>query len=31
MTTQQEINEAISDYRHGKNGFENAPKWESKV
>ncbi|GFN77697.1 pirin [Plakobranchus ocellatus] len=29
MTTQQEIMEAINDYRGAKNGFENANTWNS--
>ena len=31
MNTKQQIEEAIQDYRKGKNGFENAPKWQSSV
>ncbi|XP_005111034.1 pirin [Aplysia californica] len=29
MTTEQEIKEAISDYRNGENGFEKAMTWNS--
>ena len=29
MTTDEEISQAFHDYRNGKNGFENARKWES--
>lgn len=29
MTTEEEIRQAFSDYHSGKNGFENALKWES--
>ena len=29
MNTQEEIQQAISDYQMGKNGFENALKWKS--
>lgn len=31
MNSQEEISEAISDYRKGRNGFENADKWKSSV
>ncbi|XP_070553469.1 pirin-like isoform X2 [Ptychodera flava] len=31
MTTRGEIEQAINDYRSGKNGFENAPMWKSKA
>lgn len=29
MNTQEEIQQAMLDYHSGKNGFENASKWES--
>lgn len=29
MNTQEEINQTISDYRQGKNGFEKARSWNS--
>ncbi|XP_048778865.2 pirin-like isoform X2 [Ostrea edulis] len=29
MNTQDEIQQTFYDYRSGKNGFENAPKWKS--
>ena len=29
MTTQEEIMQAMSDYRGAKNGFENAATWNS--
>ncbi len=29
MNTQDEAQEAMSDYRLGKNGFEKAPGWQS--
>ena len=31
MNTRMEINQALSDYRTGKNGFERALNWKSKV
>jgi len=31
MTTRGEIDEAINDYRSGKNGFEKAHSWKSKI
>ena len=31
MNTQEEILEAIQDYRSGRNGFENALKWKSEL
>ena len=31
MNTQAEINQAIRDYRTGKNGFERALTWKSSV
>jgi len=31
MNTQKEIADAFDDYREGKNGFENAPGWESEI
>ena len=31
MNTEAEIREAISDYRLGKNGFENARTWNSFI
>ena len=31
MNTQEEIYQAMSDYTHGKNGFERAPGWASKI
>lgn len=30
MTTEEELRQAMLDYRTGKNGFENAPGWKSK-
>ncbi|XP_052077291.1 pirin-like isoform X8 [Mytilus californianus] len=30
MTTDEEIEQAISDYRNGRNGFEKALTWQSK-
>ncbi len=30
MNTQEEIQQAISDYRNAANGFEKARKWRSK-
>lgn len=29
MNTQEEIQKTFRDYQLGKNGFENAPKWQS--
>lgn len=29
MNTQEDIQETFRDYQLGKNGFENAPKWQS--
>ena len=29
MNTKAEIQQAIEDYQFGKNGFENAHKWQS--
>ena len=29
MNNQEEIQQAIKDYQLGKNGFENAPTWNS--
>ena len=31
MTTQDEIKQTIVDYRTGKNGFEKAHSWKSKI
>jgi quercetin 2,3-dioxygenase len=31
MNTQQEIAQAFNDYQTGKNGFEGAEEWESKI
>ncbi|TKS69646.1 Pirin [Collichthys lucidus] len=31
MTTEEEIREAIRDYQNGKNGFERAVNWRSKI
>ncbi|TMW65581.1 hypothetical protein Poli38472_008223 [Pythium oligandrum] len=31
MTTKEEIHQTIYDYQSGKNGFENAPVWESEI
>ncbi|KAL4234675.1 hypothetical protein ACF0H5_006316 [Mactra antiquata] len=31
MNTQKEIQEAIEDYHHGRNGFENAKTWRSSA
>lgn len=31
MNTQQEIQQAFQDYQLGRNGFENAPGWSSKI
>ncbi|CAN9507188.1 unnamed protein product [Ophioblennius macclurei] len=31
MNTQDEINEAIADYRSGRNGFERAKNWKSTI
>lgn len=31
MTTQDEIRQTIFDFHGGKNGFENAPNWESDL
>ncbi|XP_019742487.1 pirin isoform X2 [Hippocampus comes] len=31
MNTQEEINQAISDYRNGQNGFERALNWRSQI
>ena len=31
MNTEEEIKAAMNDYRQGRNGFENAPKWHSFV
>ncbi|XP_029950063.1 pirin [Salarias fasciatus] len=31
MNTQEEINEAIMDYRNGRNGFERAKNWRSTI
>lgn len=30
MTTTQEVQQALADYQNGKNGFENAPMWQSE-
>lgn len=31
MNTKEEIEQAFKDYRYGRNGFENAPTWNSGV
>lgn len=31
MTTEEEIQQAISDYQSGRNGFERARNWRSKI
>ncbi|XP_077420625.1 pirin [Vanacampus margaritifer] len=31
MNTEEEIDQAISDYRNGQNGFERALNWKSKI
>ena len=31
MNTQQELQQAFSDYQNGVNGFEGAAEWESKI
>jgi redox-sensitive bicupin YhaK (pirin superfamily) len=31
MTTESEIHQTISDYQRGRNGFENAPNWNSEI
>ena len=31
MNTQEEIQQTFKDYQMGKNGFENAQQWESKI
>ncbi|XP_003791971.1 pirin [Otolemur garnettii] len=31
MNTREEISQAILDYRNGKNGFEKAKTWKSKI
>jgi quercetin 2,3-dioxygenase len=31
MTTREEIEKTILDYRMGKNGFEKAHTWKSKI
>ncbi|XP_036401616.1 pirin isoform X1 [Megalops cyprinoides] len=31
MNTEEEINQAISDYKSGTNGFERAKMWQSKI
>lgn len=31
MTTREEIMEAFDDYRNGRNGFEKATSWASKI
>ncbi|XP_031584735.1 pirin isoform X1 [Oreochromis aureus] len=31
MTTEDEIREAFRDYQNGRNGFERAPNWRSKI
>ncbi|KAF1332757.1 Pirin-like protein, partial [Globisporangium splendens] len=31
MTTESEIHQTIRDYQNGRNGFENAPHWESEI
>lgn len=31
MNTQEELQEAINDYYYGRNGFEGAQGWKSKI
>ena len=31
MNTQEQIQQAFYDYQGGKNGFEGAHNWESKI
>jgi len=31
LNDQKGLRQAFSDYQEGKNGFENAPAWESKI
>lgn len=31
MTTRNEIEKTLTDYRMGKNGFERAHTWKSKI
>jgi len=31
MNTESEIEQAFSDFRNGKNGFENAATWKSSI
>jgi redox-sensitive bicupin YhaK (pirin superfamily) len=31
MNTREEIMEAMSDYRSGRNGFERAPRFRSSI
>ena len=31
MNTEEQIKQTFIDYQSGKNGFENASKWESKI
>ncbi|CCI45269.1 unnamed protein product [Albugo candida] len=31
MSTEEEIQQAIKDFRNGENGFENAKSWKSKI
>jgi len=31
MNTREEIQQAIRDFSEGKNGFERAPSWRSKI
>ena len=31
MNTEDQIRQAMSDYRNAKNGFENARTWKSKT
>ena len=31
MNTNDEIMQAIMDYRQGKNGFEKAAEWRSEI
>ena len=31
MTTREEIQKTVSDYRRGENGFEKAHTWKSKI
>lgn len=31
MNTNEEISEAILDFRNAKNGFEGAKTWKSKI